>query len=61
MIIEAWEVYKKGSQTCAVFKTKDQALNQTVFDEVDFISEAKVDLSEDEIEALNFGCPIICT
>ncbi len=55
MITEVWEVYKKDSQECCLFKTKELAENQTVFEEVDLISLAKVDLSDDEIIDLDKG------
>jgi hypothetical protein len=55
MIIKVWEVYKKDSQYCLLFKTQKLALKQTIFEEIDIISPAYVDLSNDEIYRLEMG------
>ena len=55
MIIEVWEVYKRDSQECCMFLTKDLAENQTVFEEVDFITPAKVDITDDQYYELKKG------
>jgi hypothetical protein len=55
MIIGVWEVYKKDSQECVMFLTRELAESQTVFDEVDLITESNVDLSNKDIAELNNG------
>lgn len=61
MIVDVWEVYKRDSQECVLYASKELANNQDVFDEVDLISPAKVDLSREEITELEAGRPIYCT
>jgi len=58
MIVKVWEAYKKDSQESCSFLTKELAENQAVFDEVDLIIEAVVDLSDGEIMILNDGLPV---
>lgn len=60
MIMEVWEVYRRDSQECVIYKTEELARNQDFFDEVDLIGQAKVDLPEEEIALLNEGKPIYC-
>lgn len=61
MIVDVWEVYKRDSQECVLYASKELADSQSVFDEVDLISPAKVDLSRNEIEELEAGRPVYCT
>jgi hypothetical protein len=55
MIIEVWEVYKRDSQECCMFKTRELAENQSVFEEVDLIGKVNVDLNDEQIHELNRG------
>lgn len=55
MITEVWEVYKRDSQECCMFRTKELAEAQQVFDEVDLISKTSVDLTDDQIAELKRG------
>ena len=55
MIIEVWEVYKRDSQECCMFLTKDLAESQTVFKDVDLIVPAKVDITDDQYCELKRG------
>lgn len=60
MVVEVWEVYKRDSQQCVIYKTEELARSQDVFREVDLISQAKVDLSDEELARLNEGKPVFC-
>ena len=56
--VEVWEVYKRDSQECIMFKTEELARSQTYFSEVDLIGKANVNLTKNEIRRLNNGKPI---
>ena len=58
MLHEVWEVYQRDTQECILFQTEALANAQTVFDEVDIIARACVELSQKEIEILNSGEPV---
>jgi len=49
---KVWEVYEHNSQWCIIFKNKELAENQTVFDESDIIDTAYVCLSNNELHIL---------
>lgn len=55
MIIEVWEVYKRDSQECCMFLTKELAENQSVFEEIDLIVPTKVDVTDDQYYELKKG------
>jgi len=61
MIVDVWEVYKRDSQECVLYATKELADNQTVFDEVDLIGPAKAFLSCEEVTNLEAGKPVYST
>lgn len=55
MLIDVWEVYKRDSQECCMFLTKELAENQTVFDETDLISQSTVNVTDDQYHELKRG------
>ena len=59
MLIKVWEVYKANSQDCLLFKTQQLAEKQTIFDEVDFIDTAYVNLYGEALHRLNTGQPVL--
>ena len=61
MIVEVWEVYKRDSQQCVMYATKELAENQDVFDEVDLVGQARVDLSPEELKTLEAGKAVFGT
>ncbi len=58
MILDVWEVYQEDGTQCLIFKTEEQARNQTLLSPVSLITESKVHLSESEIVELNNGIPV---
>ncbi len=55
MIIEVWEVYKRDSQDCCMFLSKELAESQCVFEEIDVIAAAEVDITDDQYRELKKG------
>lgn len=57
MIVQLWEVsgsFEGETETmCVGFKSKQLAEQQTVFAEVEYVSPAKVELTEEENAELN--------
>jgi hypothetical protein len=55
MIMRVWEVYKRDSQECCMFLTHELAKKQRVYEEVDLVGSANVDLTYSEINTLLHG------
>lgn len=50
-----WEVYERDTQRCVAFATKEEAEDQNVFDEIDYLGLTNVYFTDEEIMILNNG------
>lgn len=54
ILTTVWESYERNGDSCAFFKTKEQAENHNLF-EIDYAVEAQIYLSEEGVKELNEG------